>query len=557
MGLIEGIERDSQMRAARPGPMNDFWYGPANRATASGTVVSEETALRHSAVFACVNVLAQDIGKLPLILYRRVGEDGKERAKNHPLYRVLRYQPNASQPAFNWREMLQGHLGARGNAFSEIRYGRMGEVAQLIPLRPDRMTVELLASGRKRFIYRPEGGGEVKYSQDELFHVPGFSTDGIIGLSPIGLAREAIGLGMAYEEYSARFFQNNASPAGALVTEQKLTNEKRKENTKAWNERHQGIRNAGSTAVLDAGLKWESIGISGKDAQFIEQRQFQVEDIARFYRMPLHKIGHLLRSTNNNIEHQALEYVTDTLMAWTVRWESAIEGQLLSEDEQEEYFVEFLVDALLRGDTLSRYQAHSLAIASGWRTRNEVRVKENENPLPGLDEPLEPLNMTNPGGDPQLTKKPPQRRPEPEPEPDEEARFVPTELRTHDAQEAAVLVLVSDVAGRIASAEVGQLGARADKAAQDRPRFNAWAAETYYGDKLGTFISKAVHPMAAVVTHLLGTGVDAVALTERIISDGMAAVQAAPDVPALLTAWRNDRAAQLGTLITEAIHAAE
>lgn len=531
MGFIDSVERTAltaDVEFTHLDPLDPFWYEDigSSRASATGIRVTEDRALRSSAVFACVNVTAQDIANVPLILYRRLGDGGKERATDHPLYNVLARQPNRWQGSGEMREMLQGHMGVRGNGYGEIRF-RGGEVDSIVPLRPDRMTVEQLENTRLRYTYRrPEGGEPKKYTQDEILHVRGFSSDGIVGLTPIGLAREAIALGLGYEEYSARFFRNNAEPAIGITTDQKLGKEKREELQRAWNKAHGGLKNTGKTAVLDMGMRIEKIGLSARDAQFIESRKFQIEDIARFYRVPPHKVGVSDQLNYSNMETMERTYVHDTLAAWARRWEEAIYRSLLTPTEREEYFVEFLFDARLRGNTKDRYEAHNLSIFGGWKTRNEVRKTENLDPLPGLDEPLEPRNVTG-----------------------NENRSRETGGGVQgpaDALSPALEIMAEDVAERIAGAEVGVLEPRAQKAAEDRGRFDAWVLDVYESHR--AYVEKAIAPLVDVA-GLEDSG----RLVARIVNSGREAVHAASDVPELLDTWRSTRANDISRIILEVL----
>lgn len=360
--------------------------------TKSGTAVTPETSLQVSAVYACVRVLAEDIAAMPLILYRRKPGGGKERATDHPLYRVLRQRANRRHTAFEFKETLQGHLGLRGNAYALINRSG-GQVRELIPIRPDRVTVQ--DHGDLTATYKVEGADR-EFTDREILHLRGLSTDGLMGLSPIAVAREAIGLAIATQDHGSLLFRNGARPGGILEHPGKISKEAA-ERLKTSVEEAVSGENLHKLLLLEEGIKWAQVGMSAEDAQFLETRKFQRSEIAAFFRMPPHKIGDLERSTFSNIEHQSLEYVTGTLLSWMVRWEQRCNESLLTERERETYFFEHLVDALLRGDTKSRYEAYRMAILDGWMSRNEVREKENLNPVDGLDDYYEPLNVTTEG----------------------------------------------------------------------------------------------------------------------------------------------------------------
>lgn len=382
-----------------PAPQDDYWYSPIWPRASSGAMVSPASARQLAAVYACVKVISETSAMLPAILYRRVDERRKLRAPEHPLYRILRRRPNAWQTAMEWREMMQAHVLLRGNAFSRIVTGRAGAIESLMPLHPDRMKPLILGEGRYRWRYTDPDGGEQILLREEVFHLRGLSNDGILGLNPIEEQRDTIGLGIAARDYGARFFDNDATPPTWIEHPSYFkTDEDERKFKQSWQASQTG-RNRGKTAVLKYGMKLHQLEIKNSDAQFIEARKFSDEEIARIFRVPPHKIQNLDKATFSNIEHLGIEFVTDCLMPWLVRWEQAIDRDLLPDENEDELFVEFLVDMLLRGDQKSRYDAYRGAIVAGWMTRNEARVKENMDPLDGLDEPLEPLNMAAAGSD--------------------------------------------------------------------------------------------------------------------------------------------------------------
>ncbi len=373
-------------------PGDDFWYKSAGIATASGVNVSVESSLALTAVYACVRVLAESVAQLPLFIYQREG-DKKSRALEHPLYRLLYKRPNVWQTSFEWREMMVGHVALRGNAYSEIVANGSGIIEQLIPMNPGSVTPRPQDSGEIIYDIKDNAGEVRTLTQRRVFHIRGMSSDGYIGISPIEMERQTIGMSLAAQDYGARFYKNDARPGGWIEYPGTFQDGDQKDRFKdSWQDAQTGV-NRGRTAILERGMKYHEIAVSNEDAQFIETRRFQVEDIARIFRVPPHKIGHLDKATNNNIEHQGLEFVTDTLMPWLVRFEQAISRDLITPEQNDEFFAEFLVDSLLRGDTKSRYESYALGIQNSIITPNEARVKENLDPLPGLDETLQPLNM--------------------------------------------------------------------------------------------------------------------------------------------------------------------
>lgn len=366
-------------------------------ATASGISVTPETALSTTAVFACIRVLAESVASLPLIMYRRLDARSKEKAPDHPLYTLLHNQPNPEMTSLEFRETLMGHLGGWGNAYADIELDGSGRVMALWPLLPNKIEKISRENGELIYHYRvPDSvGGEVrKLRGEQVFHLRGLGSNGIVGYSPIQLHRQAIGLAQATEAFGASFFGNGALPGLVLEHPGELSKDAHDRLTESWNEAHSGINRAHRMAILEEGMKVEKIGIPPEDAQFIQTRKFQVNEIARIYRIPPHFVGDLEHATFSNIEHQGIEFVVHTLRPWLVRWEQSIWSKLLLPRERDEFFAEFNADGLLRGDIASRYTAYATGRNGGWLSRNDIREKENMNSIPGGDDYLTPLNMT-------------------------------------------------------------------------------------------------------------------------------------------------------------------
>lgn len=365
---------------------------------ASGATVTEISAMNHVSVMTCVKVLAESVASLPRIMYRRVPE-GRARYVEHPLYRVLHKKPCPEITAFEFTEMLMGHLGTWGNGYANIQTApRSGRILGLWPLPPNRLNWIERVKGE--LVYSFQIGDEEKlFSSQQILHIRGLMGDGVKGLSPIGMARESIGLSMAAEEYGSRFFANNARPSGVLMHPGPLSKESKLNLKASWEEAHKGLSNSHRVALLEEGLKWEKIGVPPEDAQFLETRLFQLREIARFYRIPPHMVGDLEAGASfASVEQQNLNFAIHTIRPWLVRWEQAIERCLLSDEELEEVFVEHLMDALLRGDTLSRYRAYYMGRQGGWLSVNDILKMENRNPIgPDGDIYLQPLNMTEAG----------------------------------------------------------------------------------------------------------------------------------------------------------------
>jgi len=360
-----------------------FLFGYSN----SGKAVNETTAMQVTGVYACVRVIAESIAQLPLHVYRRQG-GGVEKAPGHYLYQLLHDAPNNEMTSFTWRETGMAHICLQGNHYSQILHDRRGRVLGLYPLLPAKMQVKRDDNGVLYYEYTPttqEADGKftktepVKLRREDVLHIKGLGFDGLIGYSPIAVARNAIGLAIATEEYGSKFFRNSARPIGILTTEQTLKNpDKMRE---AWEANYGGTDNIGKTAVLEQGMKYQAIGIPPEDAQFLETRKYQLNEIARIFRIPPHMIGDLEKATFSNIEHQSLEFVKYTLSPWVERWEQELNKALLTDSERGEYFIKFNVDGLLRGDYKSRMEGYSVAIQNGIMSINEAREKENMNPL--------------------------------------------------------------------------------------------------------------------------------------------------------------------------------
>lgn len=371
-----------------------WWGGSAN--SASGQVVTAETAMRVSTVFACVRVISETIAQMPLILYRQL-DDGKERAKDHPLYRLLHTRPNRWQTPFEFKRMLIGHSVLRGTGYARIVSTGGAGVSELVPLHPDRVRAFWAPDGMPAYEYQPPNGPSQVLLSGEMFVVRGYSDDGLTGMNPIQLHRESIGLTLAMIEHGARLFSNGVRPSGVLKMESHFKDsEARKQFKESWRQAYAGSGRSGETIVLEDGLEWSQVGMSSEDAQYLESRKFQRSDIAAIFRVPPHKIGDLERSTNNNIEHQNLEFLQDGLGPQIVGFEQAITRDLIDESLKDELFAQFLVDALLRGDISTRYKAYATGRQWGWLSPNDIRRKENDNPIPadeGGDEYLKPVNM--------------------------------------------------------------------------------------------------------------------------------------------------------------------
>lgn len=371
----------------------DLWRSSMGRiSTAAGVNVTPTKALQYSAVFGCVRILAETVAQLPLPVYERLPNGGKRKATQHHLYSLLHDLPNPEMTSFELRETLMGHLGTWGNAYAEIEYDRAGRPLGLWPLRPDRTTPERV-NGNLIYNTTLPTGETVPLANERVMHIRGLGFDGLLGYSPIGLARQAIGLGLAAEEFGARFFSNDARPGGVLEHPGTLGEDAFKRVKQSWDDAHRGLERSHRVAILEEGLTFKEVGIPPEDAQYLETRKFQVTDVARFYRVPPHMLADLDRATFSNIEQLSLEFVIYTLTPWLVRWEQGIHRDLMTPAERQRYLAEFLVNGLLRGDIESRYQAYSIGRQNGFLSANDIRRMENMNPIEDGDVYLVPLNM--------------------------------------------------------------------------------------------------------------------------------------------------------------------
>lgn len=348
--------------------------------TVAGKAVTERSAMQMTAVYSCVRILAEAVAGLPLHFYRYKDDGSKEKAIDSNLYHLLHDEPNPEMSSFVFRETLMTHLLLWGNAYAQIIRNGKGEVIALYPLMPNKMSVDRDENGKLYYTYQrsqDEGkeAGTVTLSTRDVLHIPGLGFDGLVGYSPIAMAKNAIGLAIATEEYGAKFFANGAAPSGVLEHPGTIKDPARlREN---WNSTFGGSANSGKVAVLEEGMKYTPISISPEQAQFLETRKFQINEIARIFRVPPHMVGDLEKSSFSNIEQQSLEFVKYTLDPWIIRWEQSLNRALLNGDEKKTYFFKFNVEGLLRGDYQSRMNGYAIARQNGWMSANDIRELEN------------------------------------------------------------------------------------------------------------------------------------------------------------------------------------
>lgn len=384
MGIFSGLfkSRDKPQNSTA-GSSYTFFMGGST----AGKYVNERSAMQMTAVYSCVRILAEAVAGLPLHIYRYTESGGKEKANDHPLYLLLHDEPNPEMSSFVFRETLMTHLLLWGNAYAQIIRNGKNEVIALYPLMPNKMEVDRDEHGQLYYKYQRSNdeaptmdGSSVILKPCDVLHIPGLGFDGLVGYSPIAMAKNAIGMAIACEEFGAKFFANGAAPSGVLEHPGTIKDPSRVRD--AWQSQFGGSSNSGKVAVLEEGMKYTPISISPEQAQFLETRKFQINEIARIFRVPPHMVGDLEKSSFSNIEQQSLEFVKYTLDPWVIRWEQSIMRSLLSPEEKKTYFAKFNLDGLLRGDYQSRMNGYAIGRQNGWMSANDIRELENLDRIP-------------------------------------------------------------------------------------------------------------------------------------------------------------------------------
>jgi HK97 family phage portal protein len=383
-----GLETKATLAAPSPELIALFGAGPS----ASGVAVTPETAMRCPTVYASVKVIAESVAQLPLHLYRRTGEGGKERATDHPLAELLNGQANDWTSAFEFRLFMQSALCLHGNAYAFINR-TAGKITELIPIPSPCVTVEIdKITMEPSYKVSSEGSPPRHYDRTEIFHLKTLGAEPHIGASPITQMKEAIGLALVMEEHGARIFSAGARPGGVFKYGKTLGPEALKRLRESFNAAHAGGENAGKTLILEDGMDFEALQFNSVDLQFLELRRHQVAEIARGFRIPLHLLQELERATHNNAESMGQQFLALTLLPWLKMWEGGIRRALLTPDERPDYYAEFLTDDLARADLAARFDAYAKAVTNGLLSPNEVRAAENRAPYPGGDQFRLPLN---------------------------------------------------------------------------------------------------------------------------------------------------------------------
>lgn len=366
-------------------------YG--GKTTSSGVNITATTAMQIAAVYSCVLVLSQSVGQLPLHLYRREGRD-RVRVDGDPLSPLVSFRPNAWMTGYDWKQLAMVHLLLRGNSFWLKTRGTNGQLREILPIHPDRIKGVVQDELYRLWYKVARSKTEVDtIPQADILHFKGLSFDGIAGLNPIEYAREMMGLSAAAEKHGAKMFSQGARLAGLLSHPGKLSQEAADRLEASWAEKYAGIEGAYKTAVLEEGMEFTSMSMTADDSQFLETRQYQRSEIAGFFRVPAHFVNDLEHATFTNVEHLDLAFVKHSLAPWLVAIEQTLQRDLMSPEQQADHYFKFVLDAILRGDTITRSQAFQRAIMGGWMSPNEVRELEDRNPYEGGDEFQIPSNM--------------------------------------------------------------------------------------------------------------------------------------------------------------------
>ena len=555
--------------SATPGPLDTFWYQPVTPPTATGIVVKPDNALKVGAVFSCIRVLRESLGALPWKVMRRLGGGAVRPAPDYYLWDVLHTRPNRWMTPIEWKEMGVAHICLRGNFYNRIV--DQGQGVELWPLNPDFMTVDQLPDRTLKYTYRPHPGKEEHYSASEMLHVRGLSLNSVTGVSVLQYAQNTIGLSIAQQTHGASLFRNGglptfwvSRPAGKTWTPDAKRNFR-----EGWRKLHAGPENAGNPPILQDGMELHELGLSNRDSQWLESLNFNAIDICRFFGVMPHQIG-IRTDAELDVEQMGLEFVIYTLAPLATRFEQAADRDLILDGE--DYFTKYDFDGLLRGNKLVRAQAHNIGIQGGWLTVNEVRAEEGRNPVDGGDTARFPSNMQPAGGGPDWNeqggqpgkgkKKPPTKAKDEDEDLliDEDGAgdarsqssvvsgqsSVAGQRTTDNGQRTAFAILLDDAAARLAAAEIAGLEARASKAAEDRPKFDAWARDFYLRHRLSC--RKVLDPIVRAWRSAGGPDPDESDAREAF-SAFHGQLFAAADVAATVAGWKETRAPALAALL--------
>ncbi len=486
MGLLDKIIKRSSWT-----PDDDRWYGDLSTPSSTGVTVDNDSAKSLTAVYAAIRILSQSISSLPLHLYKRT-KDGKERVTEGPLVELIE-KPCKEMTGMVYREVMVDHIAGWGTHFAEIERDSIKRVIGLWPLNPSKMRVERIGNRDVQYKYTLTDGTTKIFNSAQIMSVAGYGSNGLTGHNPIKLFQEAIGLGLAAEEYGARFFGNSARPSGVLRTDLQLSAEAKKNLGESWRAAYGGLSNSHRVAILDEGLTFQAISIDPAAAQLLETRKYTITDIARIFNVPPHMLADLDRATFSNIEQQSLEFIKFTLLPWLVRIEEVLNLTLLNDAERKVYYVKHQVAGLERADIVARYTAHNIARMGGWMTANEIRLIENMNPIDGGDEVLVPLNMItlSQAIEAPVPYKPPEKKEEKALTPSIEERSVKHTNRLRRQYEP----LFERSAAKIIAKEEKAINKAIDKWMRERDAFDfaAWMDDFY--NELPEHIKREFKPL--------------------------------------------------------------
>lgn len=380
------LRRFLERRASPSGTGDHYdpYYAALGAAGASsGVTVNPDTAESISAVYAAIAAISESVGSLPLDVYRRT-DTGREKARQHPLYRLLHDAPNSYQTALELREQMQRHILLRGNAYAEIVRGGNGQPQALLPLHPDRVTILRNQAGNLLYDVTDESGRVRRLLADEVLHLRYHTDDGIVGRSPIQVARDTVGLALAERTHGSKMFEQGTKLSGVIEAPPGLTKEQNTQIRESWAAGQEGVNNHGKTPVLPQGAQYKPVSMTLEDAEWIEARRLSVEEVARLLRVPPVLIGDLREANYSNAVELGRYFVTHTLRRHLVAWEQGINRVLINDPAR--FYVEHNVEALLRGDSLTRAQFYERGINDRWMLRSEVRRLENLPAIEGIDD---------------------------------------------------------------------------------------------------------------------------------------------------------------------------
>jgi len=527
MGFFSKLIEQRDLSLTEPKAWNPGLWNLYGRMVKSGANVNEETAMGLSAVFNAVSLISGAIASMPLHLMKDDGRN-KTRALDRPVYRVLHSRTNSEMVAMVAREVMAVHVLLWGNSFSLIVTNGLGQVIELWPIAPQRVKVDRDSNGLI-YIVKKSDGSEVVFPGNQILHVPGLGFDGLMGRSVVSLASESLGLGMAMEEFGARWFGSGTHP-GVIVSHPGRLGQEAHDNLKGdLTAKYSGLGKSHKLMLLEEGMKLENVGVPPEDSQFLQSRQFQINEVARWFNLPPHKIKDLTRSSFNNIEQEQISYVVDSLIPWLVRFEQNFNGQLLSDKERTAgYYCKHVVEGLLRGDSESRGRFYNQMFMIGGMSVNEIREKEDLNPIPGGDEHFVPLNMVP------LRMAGREVKPELEPEPERTLRLPETRsVAERNTIQNSYYPMFAGVTSRILDMETKEVRRAVSRFLGKRTRaeFGNWLEEFYDGHHLT--VMREMKPLL-------------VNYADEIQRSASAAVGAEPGMSPELTEFVNQYAETLG-----------